>query len=448
MVKSFAVKAAAVVASCALMFTIIGIFSAFSQYFQVLVDSFDSNYATFGFIATSMASVCRFVGPLPGYAIELFSYKIVIVGSVVLLAFSFWLASLSTAVWHFWFSYSLLCGIFIGFLHQYGQSLVVDFVDSNEISMGLHIINIAAGLGNIFFGCFAAYATIVHDYWSWNQLFRGFGVCVMATAVFVGLLMMIMPNTIDREGEKVTDEEVQPIANDEKTRANRDSHVRVERKYGYELLWVGDPAAWSLTLSNFFTYIIDLVPIKFAVIYANSGDAGPNINYYVPIAIGLGAILCRVVMAVEPARSMNPMLLHKVVVFWSLLMCIMFAFLPSSDTFLVLVMLGIYSGSNSILYPVIIMRTIEVLGKREYMINFGVQIFTIGASALFGGYFAGSIYDSTGSYFYVFMLCVGFFLFSFLFDEVAFSEHSLLMHMFNWALGREIKLIPSKNEFS
>ena len=94
---------------------------------------------------------------------------------------------------------------------------------------------------------------------------------------------------------------------------------------------------------------------------------------------------------------------------------------PMTSTAAVLSSLSAYALFNS-QFPLVMLRTREILGPNNYTENFGVQVFGVGLGYLGGGVLAGYIYDVTSSLPWVFSSVAVFYFASFVFDFFALDD--------------------------
>jgi MFS family permease len=457
-VISNSTKAAAILLSFYTSFVFFGLMFSFAEYFEIIVEAFDSNYATIAYFATSVAGFSKFAGTLPTVALEKFGYPICFGAATILLAAAFFITSYDVYTAEFFFSYTILFSISLAFLMQFTQTVLYDVFDQSEIGFAFGASITGAGFGIMGFSCFAAYYSVVNDILSWRELFRYYSL-IGFSLVFVALLAAYCMDegVVHRHQQRVESElDSEETARlhqghtefsaevDERTplrsrrpeaSAEEPSHgdmSDVDQKntilFGWDRFFSGDTEMIVLFISNFFLFMPDMVPMSFAIIYATSSDStDDSVYYYVPIALGMGVVVIGPIFSYL-INFTNPMVIVKILQIGLISTTAVLAILPSSNLVGVLITLGVFAGLNSSLFALFTLRTTYVLGDYEYKRNYGVVLYSQGFAAIVGGMFGGLIYDQTYDFYWVFLYCSLAFVFSLLFDEFLLTKSSCLHH--------------------
>lgn len=400
-------------------FIYVGMFTSFAEFFAILVTSFDSNYAFFGFVGTSVAAVTNFLGPLPQMAVEAFSYPAVISVLGVMLFLAFFMTSFDVYEWEFVFTYTLLFGVTAGFLFQNAMTLVYDACDPEEVGWAMGVATAGAGMGYAGFSCLAAYFVVVNEILSWREMFRIFAYSGLSVTLAGIMSYFFLQKNIETRYCDIPDQELASMSESEPMVTEEGSSKKENKKYGYELLFSGDANCWKLFVSNFLLFMVDLVPIKFSLIYAYAVTGDINVYYYIPLAMGIGTVVVRIVTNTLTGMF-SPHMVNMIINASIIVCCLVLAY--ASNIGAIIFFLALYSGLNSSLYPILVLRTTEILGTYQYARNIGVQFLAVGCAALCGGAIGGAIYDATdGDMTWVFLMCTMVFSVALLFDLVAFD---------------------------
>lgn len=414
-----------------------GIFYSFAQYFSLMKDSFsNSTYSYIGFVGTSLAGISNFVGPTSAWLVLNHGYLVVVMVSAVVFALGLILTSYDNMQWELFFTYSVIVGVSLGIMNHLSMAFLTDsFSSREELSYGMAISNTGTGIGLIMVSCIIAYYCNVHEYETWEVIFRYLSllsVVIVAAAAFV---VAQAPEDLTkthandrREIEVVLGEqrlETQPLVDDPN---KKDCDLS-----GIDLLFSSDKRALYLFISNVVGLSFTPTPYKFSIIYATANSSNVDMYYYVPLALGFGTIISRSFFNLAAAGrfgKISSFTLHKVLLFGSLVGNLLLAFGDSSSMSVVLSSLFVCALFNNFL-PILILRTIDILGHRDHHSNTGVQFFAMGLAYCLGGFFGGLVYDYAPIE-YVFVASAVSFLAAIVFDEIFFFEASIVKYVVSW----------------
>lgn len=374
-------------------FVVWGLFSTFSMYFEILVEYFDSTYALIGTVGTGVAVFSSFIGGLPSFLEERFSYpSLFIVGGILIGAAYFW-TSFDTLGWEMFFTYSLLFGMSGGILSQISISLVFDAVPEEMVGFITVGSNSAVGLGYMFFSLVSAYALYTVGI-SWQALFRwfalgGVSITVMSVSFLWSDDLKEHNNNHDRRQHTTTsgnitsapgapaDESTSLLRSfSEDNQGNAVVTDGVEEDdsiiHGFELLLHSQDAR-SLFVSNFIGLATRNLPLKYSIVFISSYTTDNVIYYIVPICIGLSVAISRIAVgyAMMDKEKVNSFQMNKISQVSSGIVCMCIAFCPIIVPLqLALLCLHEVVAGASVLIP---LRMVEVLGKEKHSHNFGVS---------------------------------------------------------------------------
>lgn len=230
---------------------------------------------------------------------------------------------------------------------------------------------------------------------------------------------------------------------DEKTQlidsTEKGGEVPVKR-YGWDLLFSSEgmeTKAVHLFISQILGISLTIIPFKFGVLFGTSGIDDVYMYYYIPSCMGSGTIVARFLAGYITSSGVNPFTVNKLLQFGCILSSLNLAFTDTASTHSVLIGLFAYALFNSH-FPLVALRTVDLLGKFQHHLNFGVQSFAVGLGYCIGGYLGGFIYDVTNKSFKIlFISCAVSFALAFVFDEIAFHERSLTLKLISiFAINR------------
>eukprot|EP01033_Poteriospumella_lacustris_P002202 gene2202-1607_t len=475
---SFSKKASIISLAFIVEFTCWGLFYSYSMFFTSLVEDLNSSYAFMGFIGTFVLAVAYFMGTIPAMLVEATSYGVVIALAGVFLFLSFFITSYDMNDWEALFSYALLLGIANGFTVVV-FNYFVDHIE-NDFNMAISVTTTAAGFGMMFFSCVAAYL-LINDIMHWREIFRVFssaGAVVIVTALgFQYYEPTKVPRVVDDEataGERrailteeqraaggvvsetpaaAGDSEENPLTHrkhkDHKHEVPHPAHLEPEtplsrndsdssdpsakaQAHGWELVFSPtDHRALYLFISHFFAFATSFFPFKISIFYIETVSSDQNCLYYMPITLGVGMILSRSITGILQMyfpEKINGFFLMKVNQLGCVLVLLVLANMPveSVSAALALSMFGLYALFQAGTIPLVPVRTMEVLGTTNHLMNVGVQFFALGLGVASGGYTAGYIYDVTASFRWCFAYIALYVPVALLVDELCFPEYSFL----------------------
>ena len=410
-----------------------GVFYSFAQFYSLIKNSFsNSTYAYIGFIGTALAGFSNFVGPLSAWLVLKYGYLAVVTFSAVVFALGFIVTSYDNMQWELFFTYSVVIGLSGGIMNHLSMAFLTDSLSSREeLGYGLSISNTGTGCGLIMISCIVAYYCNVNDYQTWQQIFRYLS--LLAVVVIAAAALVVSQSPTDLTQKYASDQREVEVVMEQ--RGERESLIdegaekTADKLKGTELLFSSDKRAVYLFISNVVGMSFTPVPFKFSIIYATADISDVNMYYYAPLALGLGTIISRFIFNLAASGifgRVSSFTLHKILLLGSCFGSLLLAFVDSSSTSAVLASLFVFSLFNNFL-PLLLLRTVDMLGNRNHHSNSGVQFVALGVAYCIGGFFSGLIYDYAPIK-YVFIACAISFVFAIVFDEIVFFEASVVKY--------------------
>jgi len=374
---------------------------------------------------TALAGFSNFCASLSGHFINHVPYLVLILFAGSFISLAFISSSYVDYAWELYFSYSMLFGLGAGFISHLSLSIIIDIMESNdEIAFSLAVSNVGTGVGIIVISCTVAYLCNVHDILTVDELFR----YMSLLGVLAMLSSFVLYKYIDPKHHSIRSNE----ENEELPLINEEGKTRSDL-HGWQLLfsWEGvEKRVVHLFFSNMLNFLVVLIPFKFSIIFATSSLTDLNMYYYVSITVGTGSMLARILFPSLVTIS-TPFTVNKLLQLGCSIATTFLAFTSTDSTVLVLGSLFLYSLFNSH-FPLVALRTMDIIGKRHHHANIGVQISGIGIGYIIGGYTSGWIYDATleGGFKYLFLYCSAIFICSIIFDEIVFHDKSQAIAIF------------------
>lgn len=429
-----------------MQFIYAGVFFSFAQYYPLMVKEFHSSYAFIGFIGTSVSGFSNFVGPVSSAMADRFGYAFVIPVAGLLVALAFILTSFEREAWELFFSYSVLFGLSCGTISHLSLSFLLEVLESqSEIALAMGISNIGTGLGYISISCFVAYFANVHTILNCSQVFF----CLSATGFFIFIMSIIIfiffPLDIDKDEQhnpstlSDSDDGAGGDSSESDNILPRSENPEAPKRtiHGWELLCSSEgTSARLLFFSQIVGFSMTVVPFKFSIVFAASLSSDVNVYYYVPMAMGIGTVIARFTFSNLAGSVLPGMRVYQLLQFGSGVSCVILALLGTVQAHVafVLLFLGVYACFNCH-FPLVMLRTVELMGRHHHRSNFGVQCFAAGIGYCLGGFIAGEVYDLTGNFSSVFYASALIFFFSVLFDEFNFG---FILHKLSNSCGADL----------
>lgn len=211
-----------------------------------------------------------------------------------------------------------------------------------------------------------------------------------------------------------------------------------DEKYGLELLFSRtDHRAKYLFVSNFLVFSTNNIPLKFSLIFNLSLEPTTFVLYLTPILFGFVLVLSRFMFPFLYALKLDSFGVMKVIQWGSFISQLILAAIPYDDRkyagFAIFVF-AIVAVCVSAVFPVLPLRTAELLGRKYNRINLGVQYYAVGLGTLFGSYTGATVFEkSSAQYvakgeaplngFHAFFIYISFYyLAAFLWDEAVFDN--------------------------
>lgn len=456
-----------------MQFVYSGVFYSFGEYYAILVKDYSSTWVLIGFIGTSVSGFSNWVGPLSGKLVLDYGYEVIIPVSGALLALSFLLTSYTVDAWQLFFTYSFMFGCSCGILSHLTMIFLLDTLDETEVGTGVAFSHIGAGLGYMTLSFLAAYFTVVHQILTLDELFRIYALFGVLVIISSFISFLILPRgmekrhvdrdddeeeeggreeaTVGRSGNQIEDSAGDSIAerglfdaessgmetaqggkkphragDQDTSRSTGEDAKQSSDKAGWALMLSKDPRSMMLFISNILVFTMAVIPFKFGVLFAANSTGDVNMYYYVPLGMGLATIVSRFVFS-GMTDYIDAFTVNKFVQLGCVLSTGLLVVIPQESSGWILFGLTFYGLFNTH-FPLVMLRTVALLGPKNHHTNFGVQCVGVGIGYFCGGCIAGGVYEIDSSTFrYVFLTCVAFDVVSILFDEFAFPEYSLLL---------------------
>jgi len=207
------------------------------------------------------------------------------------------------------------------------------------------------------------------------------------------------------------------------------------KPHGWELFFSNDLRAFYLACVHFFMFTVSFFPLNICIYYGQTVSSDDKyVNYYMSLALGLGIICSRSLVAVLEnfcGEHIGGMLQTKVNQCGACLTLIVLGMYADSSVTLTGATMGIavyvfFQSGCIVLVP---LRTIEVLGKGNHLTNVAVQYFIVGVAVVIGSYCAGTVLDHTSDFQYVFLFVASAFPVSLILDEIFFKKASLYHYL-------------------
>lgn len=250
----------------------------------------------------------------------------------------------------------------------------------------------------------------------------------------------------DRDPEELEKEDVRisvqrgPSITIEKEAAKRLlSHDKEQDEiYGLELLFSKtDHRAKYLFVSNFLVFATNNIPLKFSLLFNLSISPSTFVLYLTPILFGSMCVLSRFMFPFLYALKLDSFGVMKVIQWGSFISQGILALVPYDDQRYAgfsITVFAVVAVCVSAVFPVLPLRTAELLGRKYNKINLGVQYYAVGFGTLFGSYTGATVFERSSAYyvsigerplngFHAFFLYVAFFyLAAFIWDEIVFEK--------------------------
>lgn len=430
-----------------------GLFMSFAEYFEDLVDGFNSSYTYMTSVGVDAAGFANMACYLSAYLVIRWSYGGVVAFSGICIGLAFLLSSYDTSSWQIYFTYTILFGIGGGIVSQASIGFLFDNAGSHA-NIGVAVVTASIGVGYIIFSCLAAYC-LSSGLTTWRGLFRIYS-CIGFLIVFLAFGFYYYGHNSEKRfnsivlnsPEDILEEERLLMEGEETSERSEEGSSRSlsslpsseltsskkqrKKKSGFELLFSKEGrGVQCLFVSHLLSNACSNLFLKYSVLFTKKFASDSTlVMYLVPIVIGSSIISSRVLMAwifsSEYGRNIDPFRAIKIVHLGGFIGAGVFLLINHFGTSVGVVLLVYFliMATTGLIFPLIPLRTVALEGKRNHLLNVSVQYFANGIGIILFGVFGGVSYDYGGFEGLWTLLLVCFF-FAFMWDEVCFYEHSI-----------------------
>ncbi len=361
-----------------------GTYSTFGVFFTPLLDEFGWTRATLSGVNSLAYILMGFTGVIVGRLGDRFGPRMTMVGCGLFFGLGYLLTSQVNAIWQLYLSYSVLLGVGMSGVDILPLSTVARwFVKKRGIMTGA--IKVGAGLGMVIMPIVANQLILAYD---WRSSYIVLGIISLALLVSVPLLLRRDPS---QKG-------LLPYGEGEASNNGLNvAHSRFSLREA-----VRTRSFWTIAAIYFlFVFCVQTVLVHIDPYAQGIGISATNAANILAI-IGGASIIARIIMGTTGDR-----IGHK----WGTTICLViyvvsFSWLLFAGELWMLYLFAlIYGFAHGGFFALISPLLAELFGLSSHGVIFGIVIFSGTIGGALGPLLAGRIFDVTGGYQLVFLIC-------------------------------------------
>jgi MFS family permease len=363
-----------IVAVCALMTCVTyGLFYSYGVFFLPLADHFKWDRAAVSLVYSAAVLIRGAVSIGTGWLADRYGARKIMIFCGIIMGIGFLLSSQVTALWQFFLTYAVIEAIGMSGIFGIGTAMASRWFTKNR-GLALGIVASGSGLGTLLL--VPASERLVRAV-EWSQAFVIIGIAAGVLMVASACFLRAPPDYTSAAIEK---------------RGHSDGASLGEA--------IRDSRMWLILVSFLLFFFGMQIVMVHLVNYATDMGIDPLVAATFVSIIGAVSIAGRLTigLSVDKAGLYINLILTRV---FLMLSFILLLFTRSAWSFyLFAVLFGIPYGGEATQIPLVIGR---FFGTRALATLMGVTLFIIGLGGAFGPWFAGKIFDTTGSYNWAFI---------------------------------------------